>query len=129
MRSIVTYTGSAFRPLHREGEKRGIRMSGDKSPMPAKKVLEVYFLENRARLLEIASFLDRIDRTKDPETGKADFRYRALMRGLRILLESEGNRTKALQINFSDLSREPRQSAAGLKRAYGAWEGPFGENH
>ena len=97
--------------------------------MPAKEVLEVYFLENRARLIEIASFLDRIDRAGDPGAGKADFRYKALVRGLRILLESEGNRAKALQINFSDLSREPRKSAAGLKGAYGAWEGLFGENH
>ena len=104
-------------------------MSGEKSPMSAKEVLEAYFLENRARILEIASFLDRTDRAKSPETGRADFRYKALMRGLRILLESEGNRTQALQINFSDLSREPRKSAAGLKGAYGAWEGPFSENH
>jgi hypothetical protein len=104
-------------------------MSGEKSPMSAKEMLEVYFLENRARLIEIASFLDRIDRAKNSETGKADFRYKAFKRGLKILLESEGNRTKAIQINFSDLSREPRKSAVGLKGAYGAWEGIFGENH
>ncbi len=104
-------------------------MSGEKCPMSGKEVLEVYFLENRARLIDIASFLDRVDRTKDPEAGKADFRYQAFMKGLKILLESEGNRTRALQINFSDLSREPRKSAVGLKGAYGAWEGPFGENH
>ena len=104
-------------------------MSGEKSPMSAKEVIEAYFLENRARILEIASFLDRIDRAKSLETGRADFRYKALMRGLRILLESEGNRAQALQVNFSDLSREPRKSAAGLKGAYGAWEGPFSENH
>lgn len=104
-------------------------MASKSCPLSAKEVLEKYFLENRARLLEIASFLDRIDRTRDPEVGGSDFRYKAFMRGLKILLESEGNRTKALQINFSDLSKEPRKSAAGLKKAYGAWEGPFYENH
>lgn len=104
-------------------------MSGEKCPMSAKEVLEVYFLENRARILEIASFLDRIDRAKAPDVGRNDYRYKAFMRSLKILSESEGNRTKALQINFSDLSKEPRRSAAGLKGAYGAWEGPFFEDH
>ena len=104
-------------------------MKGETNPMSAKEVLEAYFLENRARILEIASFLDRIDRAKASETGKTDFRYKAFMRGLKILLESEGNRTKALQINFSDLSKEPRRNAAGLKGTYGAWEGLFSEDH
>jgi hypothetical protein len=32
-------------------------------------ILDTYFLENRARLLEIASFLDRLDRAQDvPKT-------------------------------------------------------------
>jgi len=97
--------------------------------MSTKEVLDRYFLENRARILEIAAFLDRIDRAGAMEAGRSDFRYKAFMRALRILLESEGNRTKALQVNFSDLSKEPRKSAAGLKGAYGAWEGPFFEDH
>ena len=104
-------------------------MSGEKIPMSAKEVLEVYFLDNRARLIEIASFLDRIDRAREPEEGKTDFRFKAFRRALKILLESEGNRSKAIQVNFSDLSREPRKSAVGLKGAYGAWDGIFGENH
>ncbi|OGP66619.1 MAG: hypothetical protein A2169_04515 [Deltaproteobacteria bacterium RBG_13_47_9] len=97
--------------------------------MSAKEVLNNYFLENRARLLEIAAFLDRIDRAKDPEVGEADFRYRAFRRALKILDECKENRIKALHLNFSDLSIEPRESAAGLKGAYGAWEGASFEDH
>lgn len=91
--------------------------------MSAKEVLDNTFLENRARLLDIASFLDRMDRADNPEAGKVDFRYRALMKGLSILLESKENRTKALQLSFSDPTEEPIESAAGLKGAYGAWDG------
>lgn len=104
-------------------------MSGQTHPMSAKKVLDTYFLENRASLLEIAAFLDRLDRTRDPEAGKTDFRYKAFRRALKLLVECEGNRTKALQLSFSDLSREPRESALGLKGAHGAWEGAFHEDH
>jgi hypothetical protein len=107
----------------------GLAMKKQSCPISGKEVIDTYFIENRARLLDIAAFLDRIDRTRNPEVGKSDFRYKSFKRGLKILLESEGNRTKALQINFSDLSKEPRKSAAGLKGAYGAWEGPFSENH
>lgn len=91
--------------------------------MSAKEILDNTFLENRARLLDIASFLDRIDRAHEPEAGRNDFRYRALMKGLSLLFESKENRTKALQLNFSDPTEEPIESAAGLKGAYGAWDG------
>ncbi len=98
-------------------------MRGEKSPMSAEEILNNTFLENRARLLEIASFLDRIDRAANPGAGKIDFRYRALMKGLGILLESKENRTKALQLSFSDPTEEPIESVSGLKGTYGAWDG------
>jgi post-segregation antitoxin (ccd killing protein) len=103
-------------------------MSEEKNPMSAKDILDIYFIDNRARLLEIASFLDRIDRTETSREGKSDFRYKAFIMALKIILESEGNRTKAVQLNFSDLSREPLESASGLK-AFGAWQEPFREGH
>ncbi len=97
-------------------------MATQKCPMPAKGILDTYFLENRASLIEIAAFLDRLDRARDPEAGKADFRYKAFRRALKLLIECEGNRAKALQLSFSDHSKKPRESAIGLKGAYGAWE-------
>ena len=92
-------------------------------PLSAREILDMSFLENRARLLEIAAFLDRIDRTADSETGKLDFRYQSLVKGLGLLLEeSAGIRTIAIQTSFSDPTTDPLESAIGLK-AHGAWDG------
>lgn len=91
-------------------------------------ILDAYFIENRARMLDIASFLDRIDRYDGAGEAKADFRYKALTRALKLLSEREDDRTKALQMLFSDLSIEPVDSAAGLKTT-GAWEGAFHEGN
>ena len=79
-------------------------------------------MENRARLLEIASFLDRIDRSPDAASGTDEFRYRSFVRALGLLLEPGGKRTKAIQLSLSDPTVEPIESALGLK-ATGAWQG------
>lgn len=91
-----------------------------KSPMTAAEILDLYFLENRARLLEVASFLDRLERAADP--GTSDFRHAAFVRALEILLEPGPGRTERVQVSLSDPSSEPIASAAGLK-AVGAWQG------
>jgi hypothetical protein len=97
-------------------------MGAHYSQMSAKEILDLYFIENRARILDIASFLDRIDRYEGAQEAKADFRYKAFVRALSLLTDGGENRTKALQMIFSDLSVEPIESALGLK-AFGAWEG------
>lgn len=89
------------------------------SSMTATDVVETYFIDNRARLLEIASFLDRVDRYPNPAAAKTDFRYQAFMKALKLMGEADRNRTEQLQLLFSDHSTEPIESAAGLK-AYGA---------
>jgi hypothetical protein len=96
-------------------------MAKQTCPMSSKEVIDVYFIENRWRILEIATFLDRVDRSKDPEAGKADFRYKALMRSLKILVESKEGRTEALQRNFSDLSAEPLEIGPSFKGTFGAY--------
>lgn len=91
--------------------------------MQSKEVLDTYFLENRARLLEIAAFLDRIERAPDAASGQEDFRYRSFIKALRLLLDESGSvRTRAIQASFSDPTTEPIDSAVGLK-AHGAWDG------
>lgn len=97
-------------------------MSTERSPMQAKQALETYFIDNRARLLEIASFLDRIDRYRDSGAAKADFRYKAFIKALKLVTESAKDRTQNIQLLFSDLSTEPVETAVGLK-AVGASEG------
>lgn len=101
-------------------------MAKQSCPMTSKEVMDAYFIENRWRILEIASFLDRVDRSKNPEAGRKDFRHKALMNALKILLESDEGRTEALQRNFSDLSTEPLKKGPAFKGTFGAWEGSLG---
>ena len=102
-------------------------MKSPGSPKSARELLDLHFLDNRARLLDIASFLDRIDRSTGAAEARADFRYRAFERSLKLLLEpGDETRTTAIQIGYSDLTTEPLADATGLK-ASGAWEGAFRE--
>jgi len=91
--------------------------------MSAKDVLDRFFMENRARLLEVAAFLDRVDRCDDAETARTDFRHRAFARALARLAEGDGDRIVDLHRLFSDPTPEPLDSAKGLKGAAGAWQG------
>jgi len=97
-------------------------MTAPYRPLKAPEILDLYFIENRARLLDIASFLDRIDRHDGAEQARSDFRYQAFVKCVAAVLNSPGNRTKAVQLLCSDLSSEPLESAVGLK-AVGAWQG------
>lgn len=93
------------------------------SLQPVREILDMSFLENRARLLEIAAFLDRIDRAPDVDEAKSDCRYRAFLEGISLLSVRSGQgRTVAIQMNFSDPTTEPIDDATGLK-AHGAWNG------
>jgi hypothetical protein len=47
-----------------------------RSPLSAKDLVDEYFIENRTRILEIAAFLDRLDRA-DAAYPAQDFRMRA----------------------------------------------------
>jgi hypothetical protein len=85
-------------------------------------MLDTYFIENRAKLLDIASFLDRIDRYTASEEAKGDFRYASFMEAFKVVMASTENRTRAAQMIFSDRSTEPIESAVGLV-AVGAWKG------
>lgn len=91
-------------------------------PMPASKVLDQYFLHNRAGVLDLAAFLDRVDRAQAPEAARKDPRYLALMEALETVLSgADGQRARAVQLCLSDPTTEPLESAAGLKGAHGAW--------
>ena len=90
--------------------------------MNALDILELYFIENRARLLDIASFLDRIDRYAGAEEARNDYRYHAFLKAIDLLKSEPVNRTAAIQTLFSDPTTDPLASATGLK-ATGAWEG------
>lgn len=90
-----------------------------KCPMNGRQLVDEYFIENRTRLLDVAAFLDRLDRAN--EGGEADdFRMRAFRQGLRELLSDEPGRIERVQMILSDPTAEPRENL-GRKSAYGAF--------
>ncbi len=90
--------------------------------MTRTQVIDRYFLEHRAKLLDIAAFLDRVDRAQDDDADE-DHRITAMRQAIQALLEPGPDRTKRVQQIFSDPTTAPIASAAGLKGAAGAWAG------
>lgn len=86
--------------------------------MTRQQVLDLYFMENRAKLIDLAAFLDRVDRA----TGEADFRLKAFQQALRHLSGGEPERATKVLLALSDPSTEPVDRAPG-KGASGAWPG------
>jgi hypothetical protein len=95
-------------------KKRGV------CPLITSQIIDEYFVENRTRLLDIAAFLDRLDRSSDGRPAAEDFRIQAFARALRVLSSSEGGKIDQLQLIFSDLSVEPKE-VLDTKSASGAW--------
>lgn len=92
-------------------------------PMTRGDVIGAYFLEHRAKLLDVAAFLDRIERARDDGTAADDFRMVAFERALVILSDGKRERARRVLELFGDPSSEPIASAAGMKAADGAWRG------
>jgi len=87
-------------------------------------VIDRNFLEHRAKLIDLAAFLDRLDRTCDHDIAECDYRIAALFRALNVLSDPDGHREtnragRVLEI-FSDKTTELPQSANGAKSATGA---------
>lgn len=84
--------------------------------MPSKKdILDLHFMDARYKLIDIAAFLDRIERHE----GEADFRFEGLKKALPILLSGEPGRAKAVLEALSDHSTEPDEKAT-MQGAFGA---------
>ena len=82
-------------------------------PLNARQVADEFFIENRTRILDIAAFLDRLDRADvavsegSTASSGADFRVIAFREALQALAGAEGNRIQAVQMIFSDPTTEP----------------------
>ena len=87
-------------------------------PLSREQIVAQYFLEHRARLLDIAAFLDRLDRAAGG--GVPDFREQALLQALRLVADGGPQRTARVLNLFSDMSEQLPQSAHGMKGALGA---------
>ena len=86
--------------------------------MNRQQLLDMYFLDARAKLIDIAAFLDRLDRAQ----GAADFRADALAKALEQLQSHNTSRAEQVLLTLSDPTREPIL-AATTKAACGAWPG------
>jgi hypothetical protein len=89
--------------------------------MTRQQILDLYFMENRAKLIDVAAFLDRVDRAG----GDADFRLDAFKLALRELSGGQPGRAKKVLLALSDPTTEPIETAPG-KGAAGAWPGKSG---
>jgi hypothetical protein len=88
------------------------------SPLSQQQHIDGYFMEQRNRVLEIAAFLDRLDRLEE-QNANDDFRIVALRKAMAELSSDEPGRIERIQMIFSD------QNTALLdeldrKAAYGA---------
>ncbi|MCP3905591.1 MAG: hypothetical protein GY715_18345 [Planctomycetes bacterium] len=88
--------------------------------MSRSEVVERYFMEHRARVIDIAAFLDRLDRAQsNGDEDDDDFRVRALREAIELLIDGQPGRARRVLEHFSDHTTEPIESA-GTKGAYGA---------
>jgi hypothetical protein len=71
------------------------------TPLPAPKALDQFFLEARARLLDLAAILDRINRGADAGAAEADPRVQKIHKALEILNDRSGGRAERIQKLFS----------------------------
>jgi hypothetical protein len=88
-------------------------------PQTREQVIAMYFLEHRAKLLDVAAYLDRLDRANS-DAAVPDFRETAMERAIRILGDGQPHRTKRILELLSDDSSAIPQSALGTKGAAGA---------
>ena len=85
--------------------------------MTRQQVLDLYFMDARCKLIEIAAFLDRVDRA----AGSDDFRITEFRKAMREL-DGKGNRAEKVLLALSDPTTDPIP-AATTKAACGAWPG------
>jgi hypothetical protein len=84
--------------------------------MNRQQILDLYFLDARHQLIELAAFLDRVERAE----GKDDFRLKSFRAALAKLGGKRKDKAREVLLAFSDPTRQPVAKAEG-KGAAGAW--------
>jgi len=92
-------------------------------PLTQRQLIDQEFMEHRVKVLDLAAFLDRLDRARELDAGD-DFRLRSVRDALRLLVDGEGERVQRVQMTFSDprselLDRLDTKSAKGAYDAQG----------
>jgi hypothetical protein len=84
--------------------------------MTRQQVLDLYFMDARSKLIDLAAFLDRVERAE----GEDDFRLEAFRAALGELSGNNREKSRQVLLAFSDPTTEPIAAASG-KGACGAW--------
>ena len=71
------------------------------TPLPAATALDSYFLEARAKLLDLAAILDRIGRGAGAADAESDPRLAKVRQALEVLHDQSGGRAERIQQIFS----------------------------
>jgi hypothetical protein len=82
-------------------------------------VIDTYFMEHRAHIIDIAAFLDRVERAGTSDDAE-DFREVSFRQALSILSDGKPQRAARILSLLSDQTTEMAQSAEGMKGASGA---------
>ena len=97
-----------------------ITQSAIPSPKNGRELIDEYFIETRHRVIEIAAYLDRLERSGDVASS-TDFRTVALKEALAVLCDGSYPRVDRIQMIFSDPTTEPR-AELDQKAAKGAFD-------
>jgi len=87
--------------------------------MTRQQVLDLYFMDARSKLIDLAAFIDRVERAP----GQDDFRMLAFRSALAHLDQAEPDRAKQVLLSLSDPTIDPIPTAT-TKAACGAWPVP-----
>ena len=86
--------------------------------MTRQQILDIYFMDARSKVIDLAAFLDRVERSE----GEADFRLDALRAAMEELSNPDSGKARRVLMALSDTTTEPIDKAPG-KGAVGAWAG------
>ncbi len=99
-------------------------------PLTQRQLIDEYFMEHRVQVLELAAFLDRLERARELD-AQDDFRLRAIRRALTVVAGEDGARVERVQMAFSDPRTDllPALDQKAAKGAYDAAAGTAEEAH
>ena len=86
-------------------------------PLSQRDLIEGFFMEHRAQIIDIAAYLDRLDRSVDRD-AENDFRFLAVRKAMAELSSDEPGRVERIHMHLSDpvvelMDTRDRQNALG----------------
>jgi hypothetical protein len=88
------------------------------TPPQATNLVDLGFMDSRSKLIDLAAFLDRVQRAGQD----GDFRVQALKHAITLLQKKEPQRAREVLLSFSDPSEAPIAKAT-MQGAIGAYKG------